>query len=440
MKRDLEIVPSPASASITQGIRASLKADRPDLDPDPILYELRAFAAWRGAELPLSVPPSRHEMECYLAVCLKQPGGYLGTARLQRLQAAAPSLWGMSYASMIAIILRQRRRAPRAIGKSKTEVLRALIARLPEEWQPGLIARMSSEPGYRKLKWSADHLDAVTRALLRWLGWCENLGHDVKPAGTTFHTYACDLAQEGVSKRSASDYLGRILSGYSTACDTGFTSVACDHVISRLNARGKAEGRPTKTGEQLVGASVIFDLGIEIIENARVQGPRGLFAARDYRNGLLLATAAAVPQRARALSHFDIGRTIMLLERPNLHVRLPGSALKLRECEKQQGGYDRVLANPVLWDAIDEYRRVFRPLFDDGTAMFPSLLEVDARISAAQLGSVAGNLTQKHLGVRISVHRVRDNVATEASEELQSGGYIAPVLLDNRNPATTMAS
>ncbi|MFU8866156.1 MAG: hypothetical protein ACNA7O_19805 [Rhodobacterales bacterium] len=341
---------------------------------------------------------------------------------------------------MIAIAIRQSHCSAKAEGKSKTETLRTMIALFPDEWQPGLFARMSSEPGNRKLKWSDDHLESVMRALLRWLVWCESLGHDSRPVGITFHAYACDLAEEGVSTRSASDYLGRIISGYATACDPGFTSVACDHVISRLNARGKVEGRPTKTGEQLVGASVIFDLGMEIIENAREQGPRGLFAARDYRNGLLLATAAAVPQRARALSHFSIGRTIMLLERPNLHVRLPGSALKLRESEKQQGGYDRVLANSVLWDAIDEYSRVFRPLFDDGSAMFPSLLEVGAKISARQLGCLVGNLTQKHLGVRVSVHRVRDNVATEASEELRGGGYIAPVLLDNRSAATTMAS
>ncbi|CUH39040.1 hypothetical protein JSE7799_01759 [Jannaschia seosinensis] len=276
--------------------------------------------------------------------------------------------------------------------------------------------------------------------MLRWVAWCENSGHKITPTGATFHAYAGDLAREGVSTRSVSDYLGRIQSGYATACDPGFKSVACDHVISRLNARGKVEGRPTKTGEQLVGASTIFYLGEQIIEMARALGPRDLFAARDYRNGLLLMAAAAVPQRARALSHFDIGRTVILLERPYIHVSLPGSALKLREYEKEHAGYDRVLENPVLWDAVDEYWRIFRPLFDNGSALFPSLLDVGARVSAAQIGRLAGNLTQKHLRVRISVHRVRDNVATEASEELQAGGYIAPVLLDNRNPATTMAS
>jgi hypothetical protein len=440
MERELEKWRSLAPAAILKLVRTSLKADRPDHDPNPIMHELRTFAAWRGPDRPLAVPPTHQEVKDYLTECSTLHGGHLATFKLHRIQTAAPTLWGIPYASMIAIIRRQRLRAPKAKRRSKTDSLLALIGRLPDEWQAGVVARMGSEPGNRKLKWSTDHLNSVTHALLRWLAWCEGSGHDIRPAGMTFHAYACDLSAEGVSTRSASDYLVRILSGYSTACDPGFASVACKHVISRLNARGKVEGRPTKTGEQLVGASTIFDLGMQILENARTLGPRDLFAARDYRNGLLLALAAAVPQRARALSHFEIGRTIMLLERPCLQVRLPGSALKLREYEKDHGGYDRVLENPGLWDAIDEYNRVFRPLFDDGNAMFPSILEVGAKVSAARLGRLVGNLTHAHLGVRVSVHRVRDNVATEASEELLGGGYIAPVLLDNRNPATTMAS
>lgn len=440
MNSDLEARPSLVADTHLHEIRLALRADRPDLDPHPILHELRAFAAWRDGGLPLSTPPSRHEIECYIAECSRQQNGCLAALRLHRIQMAAPVLWGMTYASMIATTRRRWQRLPATGRTSKTRSLGDLISRFPSDWQPGLIARMSSEPGSRKLKWSDDHLRAVGYALLRWLGWCESLGHDVRPSGTTFLAYARDLAEEGVSTRSIGDYLGRILSGYASARDPDFTSVACDHVISRLNARKKREGRRTKTGEQLVGASTIFDLGMEIMDDARAKGPRDLFVARDYRNGLLLAAAAAVPQRARALSHFDIGRTIVLLERPFIHVRLPGSVLKLREHEKASGGYERVLENPVLWDAIDEYRRLFRPMFDDGSAMFPSLLDFGSAISANHIGCLVGNLTEAHLGVRVSVHRVRDNVATEASEELCGGGYIAPVLLDHRSAGTTMAS
>ncbi|WP_222101727.1 hypothetical protein [Jannaschia seosinensis] len=50
----------------------------------------------------------------------------------------------MPYASMIAVTRRQHQRLPKTNGKSTKEVLRAVVARLPEELQPGLVARMNS--------------------------------------------------------------------------------------------------------------------------------------------------------------------------------------------------------------------------------------------------------------------------------------------------------
>ncbi len=42
----------------------------------------------------------------------------------------------------------------------------------------------------------------------------------------------------------------------------------------------------------------------------------------------------------------------------------------------------------------------------------------------------------ERLGVRISIHRFRDNVATEASEAMPDGGRLAPSLLGHRDAAT----
>jgi hypothetical protein len=153
-----------------------------------------------------------------------------------------------------------------------------------------------------------------------------------------------------------------------------------------------------------------------------------------------MAFSAALPQRARAMCHFHFDTSILLLEKPFVQVVLPGRVLKLRESKKRVETFDKVLNNPVLWSALLDYRRDFRPLFDDGTAVFPSMIDMGAAISSGQLGRLVGDLTQKNLGVRVSIHRVRDNVATEASEELQTGGYLAPALIGNRSAATTMRS
>lgn len=425
---------------VLEHLRIALREDRPDLDPAPIIRALEAFARWRSGERSFVAPPSRTELKDYLASNVERYGDHAGACRMHHLQAAAPVVWGLPYAALIADVVRKYRCAPKPKPKSHADKVKTLIQRLPYDYQPGLLAKISPDRSPAKQAWSLAHSESVCFSLIRWTTWCERLGHSTKPTGATFDQYARDLQEDGVSARSVTDYLGRILSGYRAARAPGFQSVACEHVVSQLRARGKREGSPTKSGEQLVGASVIYNLGNEIIEGARKTGPRGLHQARDFRNGLLLAMAAAVPQRARAMSHYDIGRTVILLDRPHVRVRLPGSALKLREHEKANGGYDRVIDNAVLWDAIDEYHRVYRRFFDEGTTMFPSLLDIGSTISSHQIGVLTGNLTERHLGVRVSVHRVRDNVATEASEELQSGGYIAPALLDNKSAATTMAS
>ena len=153
-----------------------------------------------------------------------------------------------------------------------------------------------------------------------------------------------------------------------------------------------------------------------------------------------LVARDAVLERERRLDHTPFGTTVVLLEKPYVHVVLPGRVLKLREAKKRFAGYDKVLMNTVLWAALDDYQRGFRPLFDDGPALFPSMIDMGAAITSAQLGRLVGDLTCKHLGVRVSIHRVRDNAATEASEEIQSGGYLAPALIGNRSAATTMDS
>jgi hypothetical protein len=424
---------------LIEELRRTLRADDPERNLSAVLHAVRDFAAWRGNDPALDVPPSRSEIETYLADGVSRIGDCYQKANVANLQIAAVVLWGADHAGMIGTVLRDARCAPKAPAKSNLDVARSMVDRLPLHLQAGLVERLPDHPRVRPETWSASHVESVARALAQWLVWCERHDCAVRPTGVAFHAYAHDLVQDGISSRSARDYLCRILSGYRAAMDADFSSAACDLVIADLRARGKREGRRTKTGDQIVGASTLFDLGLHIIDGARLQGPRGLAVARDYRNGLLLVMAAAMPQRARALSHFAIGTTVTLLDRPFVRIRLPGRVLKLPEHRKAHSEYDKVIQNAILWDRIDEYQGTYRPLFDDRSAMFPSVLDKGASISPHQLGHLVGNLTERHLGVRVSVQRVRDNVATESSEELRDGGYLAPALLGHRSAATTMA-
>ncbi|MDO5642602.1 MAG: hypothetical protein Q4G26_09495 [Paracoccus sp. (in: a-proteobacteria)] len=146
--------------------------------------------------------------------------------------------------------------------------------------------------------------------------------------------------------------------------------------------------------------------------------------------------AAALPQRARALAHLAFDQTLIMLASPMIEIRLPGSVIKERESRKATVGYHNIIQNADLWSALNEYRRDFRKLFDDGGAMFPSTLRQGSSLSSGEIGKQVGDLTERHLGVRVSIHRVRDNVATESSEELRDGAYLAPALLGHRNADT----
>ncbi|OIQ66921.1 hypothetical protein GALL_515070 [mine drainage metagenome] len=80
--------------------------------------------------------------------------------------------------------------------------------------------------------------------------------------------------------------------------------------------------------------------------------------------------------------------------------------------------------------------RRFTPPFVNLRVITLSVHAPGAAITSRQIGKLTGNLTKKHLLVRIPIHRVRDNVATEASECLDAGGRLAAPLLGHKNGTT----
>ncbi|EYD71422.1 hypothetical protein Lokhon_03071 [Limimaricola hongkongensis DSM 17492] len=111
--------------------------------------------------------------------------------------------------------------------------------------------------------------------------------------------------------------------------------------------------------------------------------------------------------------------------------------LKLPEDRKSGEPFERTLSSEKLAAALREYRAAYRPLFDEGNNLFPSMLARNTAISEAQIGRLVGNLTEEAFGVRVSIHRVRDNVATEASERLARGAHASSALLGHRGLGTT---
>jgi len=322
-----------------------------------------------------------------------------------------------------------------------------MIASLPADWQEPLFKQIAiSKTGQAvlgKTIWSVDYTKSVLAALERWVSYCDAAGLSLRPTASALHGYACRLVQPTsdrlpTSTGTAANYLQRILAGLVVATRGQFRSDACGFVVADWRERGRAQGAATKSGSQLVSASALYGFGFRLMAEANARSMRGIGAATLFRNGLILAAGSALPERARALTWLEFDQTLTLIDRTHLHVSLPGEALKYPEARKAGEGYDVMFENAGLAEALYAYRSIHRPLFDDGLHLFPSVHGKRGAITSKHLGRLTGNLTYRECGVRIPIHRFRDNVATEASENLIGGAYAAKTLLRHVDEAITL--
>lgn len=362
------------------------------------------------------------------------------------LQEIAAIVWGAARSSHFGRVLRDARARPKAARKTKWQKAEDVIAHLPGGWQAPMRRQVelshmkSSAPGFTIR--SASYAFSVTVALSRWAHYANRRELPLIPRGMALDGYAQWLMSDAhaprpVTLRTASDYLSRIHAGL-VVVEPGSTSLSRAFVVRDLREAADVIGATTKTGSQLVGASTVYALGFTLMDEARSCAMRGVYAAALFRLGILLATAAALPQRARALSALDFATTVMLPGGGSIHVRIPADMLKMREDEKDNGEpFDQVFQNAELAAALLEYRHDFRPIFDDGSCLFPSVHAPGRSVSEARLGVLVGDITEERLEVRIPIHRMRDNVATESSENLDGGRRATMILLGHADIATS---
>ncbi|QYX55518.1 hypothetical protein K1T73_10430 [Roseovarius sp. SCSIO 43702] len=395
---------------------------------------------------PLDAAPSREALTDHLAARVDEVGA-AAFAEFAHLQRVAAEALGTEKTAHFARVLREARVSVKAPDRCPWETAAQMIASLPAQWQEPLADQIAvSRKGQAvlgKTIWSVDYTKSVLSALDRWVTYCAAKGLPLLPKASAFHRYACHLVQATSDRQptttgTAGNYLQRILAGLAVAAGGHFHSEACGFVAADWRERARAQGAVTKTGSQLVGASALYRFGFRMMAEAHSRPVRGIRAATTFRNGLILAVGAALPERARALTWLEFDRTLTLIDRTHLLVNLPGEALKYPEARKTQESYAVIFENPGLAEALHAYRADFRPLFDDGLHLFPSVHGKRGAVTAKQIGRLTGDLTEKEFGVRIPIHRFRDNVATEASEHLTGGAYAAKTLLRHVDEAITL--
>ena len=434
------------TAQLCTKLRERLAAEEPRLNRSAVCAALGNFLCQRTATI--AQLPDAAELATYLARLTAQRGAPRAATEFAYLQIAAARLWGAAETAHFGQVLRTARTAQKARPKSEWEQAEAAIAALPAKWQDPMLQHLAlSRDGGRAARgisrWSASHLASVARALACWIAFCDVHGLEPTPTGSTLDHFASWIMSSSKSKggpvslRTAADYVSRINSAFAIVLRPGFASSACAFVIRDLLERAAREECPRKLADQIVSASALYKLGFELMERAQCRRTRGLRAALEFRNGILLAVGIALPQRARALSVLARTRTFQLLGEGAIRVFIPGEFIKQREGRKASNPYEIVFHNRQLHNAVEEYLRDFRPLFDDGDMLFPSKDAPGNGITSKQIGRITGDLTLARFGVRISIHRLRDNVATEICETMPEGGRLAPIVLGHRDPRTT---
>lgn len=395
---------------------------------------------------PLDAVPSREALTNHLARRVEDVGdkAFAEFAHIQRVAAAT---WGAERTAHFARVLRDARVSPKVRDQCPWITAEQQVASLPPDWRQPLLEQIAlsrkGEAVLGRTIWSVDYTKAVLAALGRWTEYCASQGQDIRPTATSLHAYALHLVQPDsdmppTTMGTAANYLQRIMAGLAVATGGRFRSDACAFVIADWRGRARVEGAATKTGNQLVGASALYGFGFRLMAEAHARAMRGVETATIFRNGLIFAVGTALPERARALTWLEFDRTLRLIDRTHIHVALPGEALKYPEARKARESYDVVFENPGLAEALHAYRADFRPLFDDGLHLFPSFHGKPGAITSAHLGRLTGDLTEREFGVRIPIHRLRDNVATEASENLIGGAYAAKTLLRHVDECITL--
>lgn len=225
-------------------------------------------------------PPSLAKLEAHLRRRHRKVGSS-AFMEFTHLQRVASETWGAQRCAHFAQVLRRARVEPKALRQTPWEKVQRRLGELPEDWQPAFAKRISiSMEGERRKGcplWSAAHSANVIRALAGWVDYCRSHGLALRPAGQVLDSYAAQVAKRA-STRTASDYIGRILTGM-TVIEPGFTSQACEFVAYDWRERAEQEGAPTKNGSQLVGASEIYGLGFDLMAKARMRLVRGGHAA-----------------------------------------------------------------------------------------------------------------------------------------------------------------
>ena len=400
----------------------------------------RWFAWCLGeARNPLWLSPEAGE--AYLAHLLETGSAHSAQSHFAKFQIAAGLGWGAESSAHLALTLRASRVTAKAAPADRWARASHAVARLPvllQEPFRSLLEVSRDAPGrHGTLIWSAARIESVASVVTRFTDFAGCAGVRPVPTAALFQSWAESLAPKAAAI-SIAVYLTRVVDGFEKVLTPGVVYDAAAAVADRWAVLSSDEAPRKGKTARIVPASDLDRMGFDMMAEADAAPLRRITEATLYRDGLLLALAATMPERARALSALEFDRTIFLDAGGVIRFAIPGEHRKLQERRKGRAAFHASIHRPSLHRALARWRAVYRPMFDGGDWLWPSRLNQAHGLTEASLGTVIGDLTLARLGRRVSIHLVRDCVATEIIETDPVGGAArAATTLGHRDPRVT---
>lgn len=407
--------------------------------PGALRAALDAWAAWCAVDglNPESLTPSAAAafLDHRLDIAASRRSGF---ADFAAFQVTASLVWGAAAAAPLAAVLRTARMTVKAAPKGRWERAATAVAALPVGWRAPfetlLVASRTRACGAAVI-WSANRIKSVAEALKLY----HRAAGPTTPTAGAFTAWAEALCAS-TAPMTVSAYLERTLAGFETVLTPGVLHDGPAAVANRWAARAEREPRRRSPTARTVPASKLYELGFSMMAEAEAAPVRRISEATLYRDGLLLSLAAALPERARALSVLAFGTTLHLEADGFMQVAIPGEALKRVERRKQAAGFHARIRNRSLHRALTVWRAAFRPMFDGGAWLFPSRTSRENPLTEGSLGESFRRVTLARLGHSITVHDIRGCVATEIIEtDPHAGPARASAVLRHHDRRVTQA-
>jgi hypothetical protein len=423
------------------GIAAGAAPD--GVPPHDLRRALEAWQAWcvREGRDPgwLSAESGAAYLDALIDEAATLRSGY---ARFSIFQISAGLGWGPETSAHLARTLRASRVTKKNKPADRWTRAAGAVAKLPAAWKPSfeaLLAVSRDAPRSRAtLIWSAARIEAVASALRRFSGFAAKKNLKPVPTASLFQSWAEHVVENGAAAITAAAYCSRVIDGFERVLTPGTVYDAAAAVADRWAVRADDEPQRKGKASRIVPASEIDALGFKLMAQAEAAPLRRISEATLYRDGLLLAVAATLPERARALSALEFDVTVFLEGDGVIRFAIPGEHLKLAERRKARRGFHARIRRPSLHRALARWRDVYRPMFDDGLGLWPSRHDMEHGLTEGSLGMLGSKITKARLGRSISLHLIRDCVATEIVESDPIGGPVrAQGVLRHKDPRIT---